>query len=46
MAEAAPAAEEDAFVRQLLAWFKRDFFTWVRSSECYSALGTGVASEA
>ena len=28
--EPAALGEDDAFVRQLLSWFKRDFFTWVR----------------
>ena len=34
-AAAGSAGEEDAFVRQLLAWFKRDFFTWV---QCQAAI--------
>lgn len=28
--QGAVQAEEDAFAWQLLSWFKRDFFTWVR----------------
>ena len=29
--QSATPSEEDTFVRRLLSWFKRDFFTWVRN---------------
>lgn len=31
MREAPPLAEEDVLAQELLAWFKTQFFTWVRS---------------